>query len=231
MNLLEKLRRGKQGIGPDRGSEQATTSRAVGGPEPPGGHTTHGQRRMETADEGTIPDWSARENITRGGFRGPRGRSLPEYPGLHEVQAAGVPPVLAPFKPVDVVPKDARLPKIPCQYHYIQDSIASSVAKGTVVGDHDVGFPIRSFRVNNWSVFWVKVSQQFVPPLTVGMSWPEPDASSKLRIICDTPPGSGFTTLNGGGSAAAGAVEVHCYEDEGVGIPNPGSVLKLPAQP
>jgi hypothetical protein len=221
MTLLEKLRQGKRGIGPNRGSEQVTTSRA---PE-------HGQHRMATADEEVLLDHAALEPMTKSGFRGPRGRRVEGYPGLTETQAGGMPPVLAPFQPVDVLPKDARLPKIPGQYHYIQDSIASGVTKGTLIGDHDVGFPINSYRVNNWSVFWIKVSQQWVPPLTVGMSWPEPDSSSKLRIVADTPPGAGFTTLNGGGTAAAGVIEVHCYECLEVGIPNPGAVLKLPAQP
>lgn len=177
-SLFDRFMRPK-GIGPNRGSEQTTTNRAPEG----------GQHNMETAEEPTLLDHAAREPMTRSGFRGPRGRHVEGYPGITEAIAPGLPPVLAPWKPQDLIPKDVRIPKIPHQFSRYVD-VQVTVATGRVL-DRDAGHPINTLQISNYSKQWLYVASAgfYVMPYCVGVQIPIPGASSKMEIDSAAPPG------------------------------------------
>lgn len=175
--LIDRIRNKRPGIGPARGHEEVTTDRAPIG----------GQHRFENAGENAVMETAARE-MTPSGFMGPRGRYLPEYPGLKEYQAAGVPPTLAPYQPLDQLPKATALPPVPYQLSRYID-ILTTANSGRLL-DRDAGHPIHGMQVDNYSRIWLYVpaAGRYIPPYTFGIQMGIKDAANKMEVIASAPP-------------------------------------------
>jgi hypothetical protein len=146
--------------------------------------------------------------MTRSGFTGPRGRYVPEYPGVKEYQAAGVPPVLAPFEPLNVLPKDTAIPPVPHQMTRVVD-FPVSVATGRLL-DRDAGHPIHTIQLDNYSKQWLYCpsAARYVMPYCTGVQFPIYSGSSKIQIDAAAPPGITQPALAGTTQVFA----ITCYE-------------------
>lgn len=175
--LLDRLLGRQGGIGPNRGKEQVTTDRKPIG----------GQHEMKTAGQDAVFQDFARVT-TPGGFTGPRGKYDPEYPGLKETQAAGVPPVLAPIEPFKQLPKDKAIPKVPYQMERYGD-VPVSKNSGAIL-HNQVAFPWHTVQIDNYSRVWlfVPAAQRFVPPFVIGVQYPIFAASGIIRVEALAPP-------------------------------------------
>lgn len=91
-----------------------------------------------------------------------------------------------------IIPKAHRLPEV------AYGSLTVYTTNGTGV-DRNLGFPINSIIVSNWTPQWARVSDQWVPPFGLNGVLKVPSANSSAKVIWEAPPG--FTqpsTLTGG---------------------------------
>ncbi|HEV3129595.1 MAG TPA: hypothetical protein VGY32_11465 [Solirubrobacteraceae bacterium] len=161
---------------------------------------------MRTADQPVVMQDFARVS-TPGGFTGPRGKYDPNYPGLKEHQAAGVPPVLAPYEPYKQIPKDSGIPPVPHQVERYGD-VSAGVNTGRLL-DRSAGFPWHTLQIDNYSRIWLYVpaANRYIPPFVFGIQFPIFPASTKVEIDAAAPPN--FTQP----AAGAGDIfSVTCYE-------------------
>lgn len=177
---LERLFRKQQGIGPNRGTEQVTTDRFPIG----------GQHELRNAEGEILGGHEARfEGRGRTGIMGPRGKWNPAYPGLHEDQLPGLPPVLAPFKPLDQMAKEKAHPRVPPQLTRIVDFVVT-VNSGRLI-DRDAGHPIMTIQIDNYTKIWLYVpgAGKYIMPYCLGVQIPMFTAPSKIEIDAAAPPG------------------------------------------
>jgi hypothetical protein len=199
--LIDRLRAkvGEQ-LGTGERAEEVTSNRAP---------ISSGPDRRRTARMTAIPVEDAARTMTAGGLTGPRGRYIPTYPGIKEFQPAGVPPVLGPIQPLNILPKDKRIPGVPHQMERYGD-VPVSVNSGRIL-DRQAGFPIHGLQIDNYSRIWlfVPAAQRFIPPQCIGVQYPIFSAPSKVEIDATAPPNYSQP------SAAAGdIVTVIGYEAE-----------------
>lgn len=202
------------------------------GTPPPPNRTPNGPNsEKDFADNpAVVTDVAAAEpretpNIT--GFPSRNG-ATPE--GFRVKRATGTPPVQQPGAAGTIlrIPKANRLPALPRGYHAFPD-FAIAANSGTVF-DSPLEFEAHSVIIDNYSNIWLRVGNlnRYIPPYTVGVQAPCPQATQRVQVIAEAPPG--LTQPNLGSTKMI--CSVFALEDEvppSPGIPLASGAVGVPA--